>query len=91
MICVYKEVICKLESQGLASGTGVSNPFYNARCYRFTLDDDVYSLRSSSTSKGDRMTGYVKVAYTFDFLKKVKHDAKQDVDTKINSAILKVE
>ena len=51
----------------------------------------MYSLRSSSTSKGDRMTGYVKVAYTFDFLKKVKHDAKQDVDTKINSAILKVE
>lgn len=70
---------------------GVSNPFYNARCYRFTLDDDAYSLRSSSTSKADRMTGYVKVAYTFDFLKKVKHDAKQDVDTKINSAILKVE
>lgn len=51
----------------------------------------MYSLRSSSTSKGDRMTGYVKVAYTFDFLKKVKHDEKQDVDTKINSAILKVE
>ena len=42
------------------------------------------------TPKKEQMSGYIKVAYTFDFLNKTSHDAK-DVKTKINSAILKVD
>lgn len=54
------------------------------------LDTDAYSYRTTQYSRTSQQTGYIKVAYTFDFGRKTEQ-AKKEVNTKINSAILKAE
>ncbi|WP_282748391.1 hypothetical protein [Paraprevotella xylaniphila] len=68
----------------------ISNPFYFNRRYVASFQDVAFGYHNSMTPKKEQMSGYIKVAYTFDFLNKTSHDAK-DVKTKINSAILKVD
>lgn len=54
------------------------------------LDTDVYSYHTTQYSRTFQQTGYIKVAYTFDFGRKTER-VEKDVNKKINSAILKVE
>lgn len=69
---------------------GTRLPFTAHRRTIHYLDTEVYSYRTTQYSRISQQTGYIKVAYTFDFGRKTER-AKKDVDTKINSAILKAE
>lgn len=69
---------------------GTNLPFTSHRKTISHLDTDVYSYKTTQYSRTFQQTGYVKVAYTFDFGRKTER-AKKNVDTKINSAILKAE
>ena len=48
----------------------------------------LYQYNQVQTSRIYQRTGYVKLAYTFDFGRKTSRD-KNDVDRSINSAIMK--
>ena len=52
------------------------------------LNTNVYQFHNTVLNKSNQANGYVKVAYTFDFGKKTSRDQK-NIDTNINSAILK--
>lgn len=52
------------------------------------LDTNVYQFHNTMLNKSNQANGYVKIAYTFDFGKKTSRDQK-NIDTNINSAILK--
>lgn len=69
---------------------GTNLPFTSHRKTINYLDTDIYSFHTTQYSRTSQQTGYIKVAYTFDFGRKTER-AKKDVDTKINSAILKAE
>ena len=68
---------------------GTENPFTKHARYKEHADYGVYKYNQIQTSRINQQTGYVKVAYTFDFGRKTSRD-KNDVDRKINSAIMKV-
>lgn len=68
----------------------VDNPFSKDLTYRMKYNSPVYQYRNLSVSKLDQTSGYIKINYTFDFLKKVKRD-KKNINTEINSAILKAD
>ncbi|MDR2384622.1 MAG: outer membrane beta-barrel family protein, partial [Tannerella sp.] len=67
----------------------VENPFTKQARYREYADYGVYQYSQELTSRIYQQTGYIKLAYTFDFGKKTSRDEK-NVDG-INSAILKTE
>lgn len=69
---------------------GANSPFTSYRKTLNYLDTDIYRVRTKQYNRISQQTGYIKVAYTFDFGRKTER-AKKDVDTKINSAILKAE
>lgn len=69
---------------------GTKLPFTSRRKTIKYLDTDIYSFRTTEYSRTSQQTGYIKVAYTFDFGRKTGR-VKKDVNTNINSAILKVE
>lgn len=69
---------------------GTDNTFSKHNRNVMYMNTDVYRFYNSSYSKAYQKTGYVKVAYTFDFGKKTPKD-RRDVNTDINSAILKAE
>lgn len=69
---------------------GVRQPFTRRSNTVIYYDTDIYSFRTTQYNRTSQQTGYVKVAYTFDFGRKTER-AKKNVDTKINSAILKAE
>lgn len=69
---------------------GTDNTFSKHNRNVMYMNTDVYRFYNSSYSKAYQKTGYVKVAYTFDFGKKTSKD-RRDVNTDINSAILKAE
>ena len=69
---------------------GTENPFSNHLRNVQYIDADVYRYHISKYSTTYQQTGYLKVAYTFDFGKKTSHDSK-NINTTINSAILKAE
>lgn len=69
---------------------GTENPFTRKLCYREYADYGVYRYNQIKTSRIYQQTGYVKLAYTFDFGKKTSRE-NNNVDRSINSAILKVE
>ena len=69
---------------------GTENPFTKHARYKEHADYGVYKYNQIQTSRINQQTGYVKVAYTFDFGRKTSRD-KNDVDRKINSAIMKVD
>lgn len=50
----------------------------------------VYRFHNSSYSETYQKTGYIKVAYTFDFGKNTSKE-QRNINTTINSAILKAE
>lgn len=68
---------------------GANSPFTSRRQTVSCLDADIYCVRTKQYSPTSQQTGYIKVAYTFDFGRKTER-ANKDVE-KINSAILKVE
>ena len=67
---------------------GTENPFTKHQHYRGYADYGVYQYNQVRTSRIYQQTGYVKLAYTFDFGKKISREGR-NVDTTINSAILK--
>ena len=67
---------------------GTENPFTKHQHYREYADYGVYQYNQIRTSRIYQQTGYVKLAYTFDFGKKISREGR-NVDTTINSAILK--
>lgn len=67
---------------------GTENPFTRHSRYREHADYGVYQYNQVQTSRIYQRTGYVKLAYTFDFGRKTSRD-KNDVDRSINSAIMK--
>ena len=69
---------------------GTENPFTKHARYKEHADYGVYKYNQIQTSRINQQTGYVKVAYTFDFGRKTSRD-KNDVDRNINSAIMKVD
>lgn len=69
---------------------GTKSPFTSHRKTINYLDTKIYSFRTTQYSRTSQQTGYIKVTYTFDFGRKTER-TKKDVDTKINSAILKAE
>ena len=68
---------------------GTENPFTKHSRYREHADYGVYQYNQVQTSRIYQRTGYMKLAYTFDFGRKTSRD-KNDVDRSINSAIMKV-
>lgn len=66
----------------------IENPFINNSETRYFLNSNVYKYDQSVYSRLNQQSGYVKIAYTFDFGKKTSRDEK-NIDTNINSAILK--
>ena len=68
---------------------GTENPFTKHNRYYSYADCNVYRFNQIQTSRIYQQTGYVKVAYTFDFGRKTSRE-QNDVDRNINSAILKV-
>ena len=68
---------------------GTANPFNAHPHYREYLYTDVYQYNQVRTSRIYQQTGYIKLAYTFDFGKKTSKE-RNNVDRSINSAILKV-
>ena len=68
---------------------GTENPFTRHSRYREHADYGVYQYNQVQTSRIYQRTGYMKLAYTFDFGRKTSRD-KNDVDRSINSAIMKV-
>ena len=67
---------------------GAENPFTRHLHYREYADYGVYRYNQARTSRIYQQTGYIKLAYTFNFGKKVSKDSNY-IDRSINSAILK--
>ncbi|WP_277233936.1 carboxypeptidase-like regulatory domain-containing protein [Phocaeicola salanitronis] len=67
---------------------GTANPFNAHSHYREYLYTDAYQYNQVRTGRIYQQTGYVRVAYTFDFGKKTSKE-RNNVDRSINSAILK--
>ena len=70
--------------------TGIANMFNKHKSKTEYLDADVYQFHRVYSSKRDQCSGYLKIAYTFDFGKKVSR-SNEKIDIDINSAILKAE
>lgn len=68
---------------------GTENPFTKHNRYYSYADCNVYRFNQIQTSRIYQQTGYVKVAYTFDFGRKTSRE-QNDVNRNINSAIMKV-
>lgn len=69
---------------------GAENLFTKNSKRELVLHTDVYRYNKMTTSQIYQQTGYLKVAYTFDFGRKVNRE-QNNVNTYINSGILKVE
>lgn len=69
---------------------GTNNPFSSHLNYREISNFDLYYCNKSRASRIYQQTGYIKLAYSFDFGKKTNREYK-NVNTEINSAILKVQ
>lgn len=67
---------------------GAENPFTRHLHYREYADYGIYQYSQTRTSRIYQQTGYIKLAYTFNFGKKVSKDSNY-IDRSINSAILK--
>ena len=69
---------------------GANSPFTKHVYFKYNLDTDVYNISQRYHSRIYQQNGYIKVAYTFDYGKKTTREWK-NVNTNINSAILKAE
>ena len=68
--------------------TGTENPFTKHNRYREYANFSIYNYSRIQTSRINQRTGYIKIAYTFDFGQKTSRE-KSDMDRNINSAIMK--
>lgn len=68
--------------------SGVMNPFTKDSKQVSAMNREMYRYKKIVTDKLYQPNGYVKIAYTFNFGKKTSRD-QNDIDTNINSAILK--
>lgn len=69
---------------------GVKEPFSKHNKCESILDKGIYRYQNIETGQLYRPSGYVKLAYTFDFGKKTTRE-REDVNTTINSSILKAD
>ena len=69
---------------------GTDNTFSKHNQTKMYMDMGVYRFHNSSYSETYQKTGYIKVAYTFDFGKNTSKE-QRNINTTINSAILKAE
>lgn len=69
---------------------GTDNPFSRHPVSRYSLSAPVYRFDKQTYSVADRRSAYLKVAWSVDFGKKIKHDATS-VDRNISSGILKAD
>ena len=69
---------------------GTNNPFTKHARYREYADYGVYKYNQLRTSRIYQQTGFIKLAYTFDFGKKTSREGI-NVNKSINSGILKIE
>lgn len=69
---------------------GGSNFFTHHSETSLKLVSDVYFYKTYNYNDTEHSSGYIKIGYTLDFGKKTSR-AKKDIDTTINSAILKAE
>ena len=69
---------------------GTDNTFSKYNRIKMYTDMGVYRFHNSSYSETYQKTGYIKVAYTFDFGKNTSKE-QRNINTTINSAILKAE
>lgn len=69
---------------------GTENPFTKRNYREQSLHTDVYNFNNTTTSRTYQQTGYMKIAYIFDFGRKTSRDAN-NVETNVESAILKAE
>ena len=67
---------------------GTENPFTKRNHYRSHADYGIYHFSQVQTSRLYQRTGYVKVAYTFDFGRKTSRE-QGNVNRTIHSAIMK--
>lgn len=68
----------------------VNNLFWNKNATQYYRNTNVYSYDRLIYNRLNQQSGYIKIAYTFDFGKKTSRD-KKDINMNINSSILKVE
>lgn len=69
---------------------GTDNTFSKHNRTKMYMDMGVYRFHNSSYSETYQKTGYIKVAYAFDFGKNTSKE-QRNINTTINSAILKAE
>lgn len=69
---------------------GTDNTFSKHNQTKMYMDMGVYRFHNNSYSETYQKTGYIKVAYTFDFGKNTSKE-QRNINTTINSAILKAE
>lgn len=69
---------------------GTDNTLSKHNQTKMYMDMGVYRFHNSSYSETYQKTGYIKVAYTFDFGKNTSKE-QRNINTTINSAILKAE
>ncbi len=69
---------------------GTDNPFSKRNRNIEYLNTDVYQFHNTEYSRIYQQTGYIKLAYTFDFGRKTSR-TQDKVNTNINSGILKAE
>lgn len=67
---------------------GTDNPFSRHYVYRSSMTTPVYRFDRQTHSVTERRSAYIKVAWSIDFGKKIKHDTPS-IDRNINSGILK--
>ncbi|MDE5983329.1 MAG: hypothetical protein K2G92_09520, partial [Duncaniella sp.] len=67
---------------------GADNPFSRHPVYKYAMSTPVYRFDNTEYSATDRRSVYIKVAWSVDFGKKIKHDTPS-IDRNIDSGILK--
>lgn len=85
--CIYGLSV-RYNKQNWMAEVGTENPFTRHAHYREYADYGVYRYNQTQSSRIYQQTGYIKIAYTFDFGKKTSRESN-NVNKNIDSAILK--
>lgn len=83
-------LIIRYSNNNFMCEIGIDSPFTKHNRYCENVDYGVYRYSQVSTNRINQQTAYLKLAYTFDFGKKTSREEK-DINTQIDSAILKAE
>lgn len=68
--------------------SGTNSPFTKSNKLKEWLSTDVYSFNTIQNSRTYQQTGYIKIAYTFDFGRKTSRE-QNNINKSVNSAIMK--